>query len=129
MSVTAVVVSFIALTAAYKTYAADGLTAKVVYNLVVGVICLYGSRISRRLYLSDIGIVREVHSWGRVVRRVLDWDDIRHISVSYRAKQVMYFFEVGDTGWKVPFDRVHDREVREIIADVLPNVEIEKLGG
>lgn len=128
MKAAAIFVGILALYTAYKNYTEQGLKAGTVYNLIAGIICLYGSRIDRRLYLSDVGVVREVHSWGRVIRRVLDWDDIVLVSVAYRPRQVMFFFGEGSTGWKVPFDRAQEKEVRDILDDMIPGIEIEELG-
>jgi hypothetical protein len=123
----AVVLGLFALVTACRVYSAEGLTGKVVYNLVVAVICICGVGISKRLYLSDVGIVRETHSWGRVIRRVLDWDDVRHVSIARRPKNIMVFFEVGFTGWKVLFARDQEAEVLDIIDDMIPDVEVEFL--
>jgi hypothetical protein len=123
----AVILGVFALVTAYRAYAAGGLTGKVLYNLVVAVICICGVGISKRLYLSDIGVVRETHSWGRVIRRVLDWDDVRHVSIARRPKNIMVFFEVGFTGWKVLFARDQEAEVLDIIEDMIPDVEVEFL--
>ena len=128
MLVFAVVLGVFALTAAYRVYVAEGLGGKVVYNLAVAVICLCGAGISKRLYLADVGVVRETHSWGRVIRRVLDWGDIRHVSIARRPRNIMVFFEVDFTGWKVMFAREQEAEVLDILEDMIPDVEIEYLG-
>ena len=127
MAVFAVVLGLFALVTAYRVYAAEGLVPKVAYNLVVAVICICGAGIGKRLYLSDVGVVRETHSWGRVIRRVLDWDDIRHVSVARRPKNIMVFFEVDFTGWKVMFARDQEAEVLDILGDMIPDVEVEFL--
>lgn len=128
MLVFAVVLGIFALATAYRIYAAEGLVGRVVYNLVVAVICLCGAGISKRLYLADVGVVRETHSWGRVIRNVLDWDDIRHVSIARRTKNIMVFFEVDFTGWKVMFARDQEAEVLDILGDMIPDVEVEFLG-
>ena len=127
MSLMAIILGLAMLYNAWKIYAAAGLGGRVAYNLFIGIVCLYGSGISRRLYLSEIGVVREMHSWGRVVRRVLLWGDVTHVSFAFRGKQMMAFFESGDTGWKVPFLREQEEDVRDVLDDNAPDVEIEVL--
>lgn len=128
MSAAAIAFGVVFLVTAYRAYAASGLVGKVVYNLFVGTVCLYGAGISRRLYLSDVGVVREMHSWGRITRRVLPWDDVRHVSLAFRANSMMAFFEVDVTGWKVLFSREQEREVREVLEEMLPDVDVAIIG-
>lgn len=123
----AIVFGCIALHTAYKSFSRDGLNINVIYNLL-GIILIYGAGISRKLYLSDEGVVREMHSWGRIVRRVLPWDDIRHVSLAFRGKQMMAFFEVDVSGWKVPFYRDQEDLVREILEDVIPDIQVDTIG-
>lgn len=125
MSLAAIILGAALLYNAWEVYSASGLVGRVAYNLFIGIICLYGSGISRRLYLSQIGVVREMHSWGRIVRRVLPWSDVTRVSFAFRGNQMMTFFESGDSGWKVPFFRDQEHDVRGLLSDVAPNVEIE----
>ena len=41
---------------------------------------------------------------------------------------MMAFFEVGSTGWKVPFLRSQNEDVMDIIGEMLPDVELDTLG-
>jgi hypothetical protein len=108
---------------------AIALGAVLIYNahFALGVICVVGARISRRLYLSDTGAVRETRAWGRVVRRVLPWSDIKCVTFAYKGDMMMVFLEVGSTGWKMPFSRSQSGQVQDIIDRMRPDMEIETL--
>ncbi|MDR1579452.1 MAG: hypothetical protein LBS35_03770 [Synergistaceae bacterium] len=100
-----------------------------IYNahFVLGVICVLGAGISRRLYLSDAGAVRETRAWGRVVRRVLPWEDINCVTLAYKGGMMMVFLEVGPTGWKMPFLRGQSGQVQDVIGRMMPDMDIETL--
>jgi hypothetical protein len=127
MSAAAIVLGVVFWATAYRSYAEAGLHDKVAYNLFVGLVCLWGAGIRRKLYLSDVGVVREVHSWGRVVRRVLPWEDVAHVSLAFRGKQMMAFFEVDKSGWKMPFAGEREDDVRDLLEEMIPDVEVETI--
>lgn len=117
---------------AFRDFRSIGLNLKVVYNIAIALICVYGAGISRRLYLSDIGVVREMHAWGRVIRRVLPWKDIAYVTLGFRGNRMMAFFEIGTMGWKVMFSRDQKEEVREILREYIPSIDVhimEKASG
>ena len=127
MSLAAIILGLVLFYNAWKIYAAGGIGGMMAYNLFIGLVCLYGAGISRRLYLAEIGVVREMHSWGRVVRRVLPWREVTRVSLAFRGRQMMAFFESGDTGWKVPFLREQEEALRGVVEDLAPDLEIEVL--
>jgi hypothetical protein len=96
-----------------------------VFNALLGAVCVYGAGISRRLYLSDVGVVRETHSWGRVLRRVLPWRNVRSVSLAFRGDKMMAFFEEGATGWKVLFSKDQESLVMDVLDETLPDIEVE----
>jgi hypothetical protein len=107
----------------------NGLNREAVVNMLLGAICVYGSGISRKIYLSDIGIVREMRSWGRIVRRVVPWNDVKYVSLEFRAGKMMVFFEIGFKGWKVLFLRDQESLIMDILDEMLPyGVEIKTMG-
>jgi hypothetical protein len=90
-----------------------------VMNLCLGAICVFGSGINRRMYLSDAGIIREMNAWGRVSRQVVPWESVKHVSLAFRRDKMMAFFEVDVKGWKVLFSRNQERVVRDILNEML----------
>lgn len=127
MSAAAVIFGSALIYKAYVVYSRSGLNSNFVYNAALGAICLLGAGISRRIFLSDVGVVRETRSWGKVIRRVLPWKDIRHVTLAYRGESMMAFFEIGSTGWKAPFTRSQKRQVLDIVEEMIPDVEIDTL--
>lgn len=128
MTAAALAVGVIAGATAFFAYRDSGVGARFVYNAVVSVICLIGAGVKKSVYLSDCGVVRDVTWWGRKVRRVLWWDDVTKVSLMTRGRALMLFFDSGDSGWKVPFLREDERTVLEIVRDMIPDVEVERLG-
>jgi hypothetical protein len=105
---------------AIPSFYADGFGREAATNFLLGVICVFGSGISRRMYLADIGIVRETRSWGRVIRRVAPWDDVKYVTLAFRGDRMMAFFEIDVKGWKVPFAKNQERAVRDVLDEMLP---------
>ncbi|MDR0648934.1 MAG: hypothetical protein LBF92_06325 [Synergistaceae bacterium] len=107
--------------------AAVALGAVLMYNahIALGLICVIGAGISRRLYLSDAGAVRETRAWGRVVRRVLPWKDVKRVTFAYRGGMVMLLLESGATGWKMPFLRSQSGQIQDAIEEMMPDADIE----
>jgi hypothetical protein len=113
---------------AAASFVADGLSRAPVIDMLLGAICAYSAGISRKMYLSDIGIVREMRGWGRVVRRVISWNDVRHVSLAFRADKMMAFFEIDAKGWKVLFSKDQEQIVRDILYKMLPDsVDVKTL--
>jgi hypothetical protein len=128
MSAAAAALGMALFYSAYSAFLEEGFHRKFVCNAILGAVCAFGAGINRRLYLSDVGIVRETRSWGRVVRRVLPWDDIKRVTLAYRGDIMTAFFETGPTGWKAPFLRSQEDEVLDIIDDMIPDADVETLG-
>lgn len=127
LSVMAVAFGVAFLSIAVKSFTTGESIGKVFYHLAIGAVCIYGASIERRLYISEEGIVREVRAWGRRVRRVLPWDDVKFVTLAFRKSQMMAFFEVDVTGWKVPFSSDQEGLVREILDDYIPDVEVKSI--
>jgi hypothetical protein len=101
-----------------------GLNSRFLFNAFMCLICVYGSGLSRRLYLSDIGVVREMRGWGKTARRVLPWGGVQSVSLAFRGDKMMAFFEAGSMGWKMLFSKDQERTVRDILEEALPDIEI-----
>ena len=127
MSTMAIGLAVLFLLTAYREYSEGGQTGKLVFNLFIGFVCVLGAGISRRIYLSDEGVVREMRSWGRVSRRILPWEDVRFVTLAFRGDRMMVFFEVDTTGWKVLFSREQENCVRDILDEKIPDVEVNVL--
>jgi hypothetical protein len=109
---------------AYVSFGQAGMNSRFLFNAFLCLICVYGAGISRRLYLSDEGVVREMRGWGRTVRRVLPWSGVQSVSLAFRSGKMMAFFETGSMGWKVLFSEDQERIVRGILEEMLPDIEI-----
>jgi hypothetical protein len=127
MSAAAIAVGFALFYGAYSAFAAGAPLSRLFFYAAPGAVCIAGAGISKKLYLSDVGIVRETHSWGRVIRTVLPWKDVKHVTLAYKGENMIAFFEVGLTGWKAPFSRSQDSEVRDVIEEMLPDTEVDTL--
>jgi hypothetical protein len=112
---------------ALRGFIAAGLDYGALANMALGLVCVYGAGISRRLYISREGVVRETRSWGRALRRVLPWSDVRYVSLAFRGDKMMAFFEVDATGWKVLFSKDQEGAVMDMLDEMIPDVEVEVL--
>jgi hypothetical protein len=102
----------------------DGIRTFSFYTVLVGAIVLYISGYSKRIYLSDEGIVRETGSWVRKSRSVLGWQDVQYVGLAKRGTRMMAFFEKDITGWKVLFNADDEPKLREILGKYRPEIEI-----
>ena len=127
MSVLAMVFGLVFLHAAYKQIVTGKFDMPLVYNILVGIVCLGGSRMYRSIYLSDVGIVREMHTWNRVTRQITPWEDVQHVTLAFRRGKLTAFFEIDTTGKKVLFSRDQEQLIRDILDEYIPDVEVLEL--
>jgi hypothetical protein len=127
MSAAAVAMGIVLEYRALSVLLSEGIEYGAMLNMTLGLVCVYGAGISRRLYISREGVVREMHSWGRVLRRVLPWDDVNYVSLAFRGNKMMAFFEVDTTGWKVLFSKDQEGAVMKVLDEMIPDVEVEVL--
>ncbi len=104
---------------------ADGMRSFAFHKLFVGVCCAYASGYKKSMYLNEEGIVRESGSWFRRGREVLAWKDVKFVTLAFKGKEMMAFFERDITGWKLLFDREQESEVRTMIDRWIPDVEVD----
>jgi hypothetical protein len=105
----------------------DGIRTFAFYTVLVGVIVLYISGYTKRIYLSEEGIVKETGSWIRKNRSVLGWQDVQYVGLAKRGTRMMAFFEKDITGWKVLFNAEDEFKLREILGKYRPEIEIAVL--
>jgi hypothetical protein len=124
MSAAGIALGLVFVHRTYFSFVTSGFGRDVLFNALIAAICVLGSSVSRRLYLTDRGVTRETRYWGRTLRRELPWRDVKYVSLAFRGDKMMAFFEVGSTGWKVPFSKDQETRVRDILDEYLPDVEI-----
>lgn len=104
---------------------ADGMRDFAFHKLFVGACCAYAAGYRKKMYLADEGIVRESGTWFRKGREVLPWDEVKFVTLAFKGKEMMAFFERDITGWKLLFDREQEAEVRKMLARKIPKVEVD----
>jgi hypothetical protein len=124
MTATGIIIGLVLGYRAYAAFGEEGMNGRFLFNAFMCLICVYGSGLSRKLYLSDIGVVREMRGWGRTARRVLPWNGVQSVSLAFRAGKMMVFLETGSMGWKVLFSGDQERTVRDVLEEMLTDVEI-----
>lgn|GEM_PF-145905 len=107
---------------------ADGMRVFAFHKILVGAVVLYISGYTKRIYLTEEGVVREVGSWIRRNHTVLDWNEIQHVGLAKKGSKMMAFFEKDVTGWKVLFNTEDEPRLREILSTFAPNVEVGIVG-
>jgi hypothetical protein len=107
---------------------ADGMRVFAFHKILVGAIVVYISGYTKRIYLTEEGVVREIGSWIRRSRTVLGWDEIQYVGLAKRGSKMMAFFEKDVTGWKVLFNTEDEPRLREILSTFVPNVEVGNVG-
>ena len=107
---------------------ADGMRVFAFHKILVGAIVVYISGYTKRIYLTEEGVVREIGSWIRRSSTVLGWDEIQYVGLAKRGSKMMAFFEKDVTGWKVLFNTEDEPRLREILSTFVPNVEVGIVG-
>ncbi|MDR3321888.1 MAG: hypothetical protein LBS93_05505 [Synergistaceae bacterium] len=128
MTAASAILGIALLYGSYTVYSAGGGQDKFLFSALLGILLIYAAGLNRRMYLSDVGIVRETKIWGRLLRRVLPWGDVKHVSLAFRGTGMTAFFEVSLTGWRVPFSGEQERDVLGVITDMIPDIEINLVG-
>lgn len=105
---------------------ADGMRTFAFHKLFVGACCAYAAGYKKKMYLSDEGIVRESGTWFHKGREVLPWGEVKFVTLAFRGKEMMAFFERDITGWKVLFGREQEEEVRAMLGRQIPTVEVDE---
>ena len=105
--------------------AADALRQFSFHKLIVGVCCAYAAGYSKRMYLADEGIVRESGSWFASRKEVLPWEEVAFVTLALKWRQIMAFFERGETGWRLLFDRDQREPLESLLRVKCPGVEID----
>lgn len=107
---------------------ADGIRVFAFHEMLVGAIVLYISGYTKRIYLTEEGLVREVGTWIMRNHTVLGWNEIQHVGLAKRGSKMMAFFEKDVTGWKVLFNTEDEPRLREILSTFIPHVDVEIIG-
>ncbi len=66
-------------------------------------------------------------TWWNRNREILPWAEVAHVTLAFRRKQMMAFFERDILGWKVLFDSDQEARLREVLGQYIPKIEIAKL--
>ena len=105
--------------------AADGLRDVSFHKIFVGACCAYGAGYKNRMYLDDEGIIRESGSWFASRRDVFPWEEVTFVTLARRGRQMMAFFERGDSGWKLAFDRDQQEAIELLVRNKCPEIEVD----
>jgi hypothetical protein len=104
---------------------ADGMRSFAFHKLFVGVCCAYASGYRKSMFLNHEGVVRESGTWFGKRREVLPWSEVKFVTLAFRKKEMMAFFERDITGWKVLFGREQEAEVRSMLERNIPDIEVD----
>lgn len=106
---------------------ADALRSFSFHKLLVGACCVYVSSYRKRMYLADEGVVRETGGWFGKRQSLIPWSEVTFVTLARRGRQMMAFFERGDSGWKLLFDRTQQEPVEALLREKCPGIEVDVL--
>lgn len=86
-------------------------------------------RFRKIIYISDIGIVNDTHTWFSHIRDVLEWKDIKSALILHREGRITLMLEkTGDSmGWKAHFEEKQIHEIRKILKKNLEGKEVKEM--
>ena len=84
--------------------------------IIVGAVCLLICGYSRRLFVSEEGLVRETNIWGRKRKEIMiTWDKIERVIYSEQKNAFIACFERGNKGYRITVDLKNKEPLRELI--------------
>ena len=84
--------------------------------LIIGSVCLIVLGYSRRLFVSEVGLVRVTNIWGRKTTEVLmTWNEVERIIYSEKRDAFVACFERGNVGYRMFVDLKDKDSLCELI--------------
>ena len=98
-------------------------------SLFVGTVLLLVLGYAKEIYVSPVGIVKEVKTWRGFHRETVPWEDIKFVTIMCRRDgSSMAFFEKEDIlGFKALFGDSQIPELLDILDDYIPDIEVNKM--
>ena len=111
----------------YHEFVTHGTFQAISASLLMGLLSLFAVNYRRLNYISQLGVVRETYTWFGCHRDVLDWQNIKFITLMKEKDVIKAYFEDGTQGCKVLFDNSQDKELRIKLAECAPQLEINEI--
>ena len=108
-------------------YYSLGITDKALPNIILGVASFFVLKYQKLVYLSPIGMVKETHTWITHHREVMKWKEIKFITLMHKKGETMVFLERDSLGWKVLFERDQVNDLKRILKQYIPDIEINEI--
>ena len=108
-------------------YYYQGITDKVLPNIILGVASFFVLKYQKLVYVSPIGMIKETHTWITHHREVMKWEDIKFITLMHKGGETMVFLERDTLGWKVLFERDQVSDLKKFFKQYIPDIEINEM--
>lgn len=108
-------------------YYYQGITDKVLPNIILGVASFFVLKYQKLVYVSPIGMIKETHTWITHHREVMKWEEIKFITLMHKRVETMVFLERDSLGWKVLFERDQVEDLKRIFKQYIPDIEINEI--
>ena len=108
-------------------YYSLGITDKVLPNIILGFASFFALKYQKLVYLSQLGMVKETHTWITHHREVMKWEEIKFITLMHKRVETMVFLERDSLGWKVLFERDQVEDLKRIFKQYIPDIEINEI--
>lgn len=79
------------------------------------------------VYVSRGGVVRETSTWLTHHRELLEWSEVRFVTIMYRGNSAMVFLERDSLGWKLLFEKDQIPQLKIFFQEYMPEVEINEI--
>ncbi|MBQ9881813.1 MAG: hypothetical protein IJM42_04270 [Synergistes sp.] len=96
-------------------------------NIFLGLCSAMVVRYEKRIYISELGLVKETHTWFSHHREILPWKEIRSVTLQTKGERVMLFAERDVTGWKLLFGKGDMPKLKELIKQYAPKLKITEV--
>ncbi|MEG1642040.1 MAG: hypothetical protein RR272_02900 [Synergistaceae bacterium] len=118
--------AYLLTTSIYK-YISAGSTKYLLTSILLGIAALVVIRFRKLIYIAKEGIVTETHTWFTHHRELLEWKDVKSVTIMERNGALVVFAEKDTFGWKARFEKSQHDELRSILSKYLKDKEIKEI--
>lgn len=108
-------------------YYSLGIADKALPNIILGFASFFALKYQKLVYVSPLGMVKETHTWITHHREIMKWEEMQFITFMHKQGATMVFLERDVLGWKVLFEKDQIDDLKKILKQYIPDIEINEI--
>ena len=94
---------------------------------VIGVLLVFASNFSKRVFPAEAGIVQSVRSWSGRKDTLMPWEDLFLVSFVTEKEQLTVYFDNGKQVWKIEYPSWQRQDIKKLVKKYCPGMEINEI--